>query len=83
MRLDPGSPGPVLFRQAVQACGACLVDGELISVAQDLVVRALVQAVVMMADVVADERVKYLHLALCLPQSYCVGATARQASIKI
>ena len=22
MRLDPGSPGPVLFRQAVQACGA-------------------------------------------------------------
>ncbi|MBP7863812.1 hypothetical protein KA183_19155 [bacterium] len=40
-------------------------------------------ALVMMPDVVAEDRVKYLHVALCLPQSYCVGATARQASIRV
>ncbi|MBP7864059.1 hypothetical protein KA183_20405 [bacterium] len=47
------------------------------------VVPALAPALVMMPDVVAEDRVKYLHVALCLPQSYCVGATARQASIRV
>lgn len=37
--------------------------------------------VVVVADVVAEGSVKYLDVALCLPQSYCVGATARQASL--
>ena len=33
--------------------------------------------------VVARCSVKYLDVALCLPQSYCCGATARQASIRV